>query len=169
MKHCRMASFASETDFLKSLKVLNDFADHDWDSATPMDLEKIEEIKKHRTRLRLYSWTGMAGALLGLSGGFFLQWYSAKVDMPLNIGGRPLNSWPTFVPITFILMVLSSAFFLFLTFLINMRFPQISHPWFGVPQFDLSQGRFFLIYDSYFQQENLFSHPEKIEEIPWEI
>src|SRR3954469_6949110 len=51
-----------------------------------------------------------AGALLGGLGGYFLQCYSAVIDFPVNIGGRPLDSWPMFVPVTFEMAVLGGAF-----------------------------------------------------------
>ena len=50
-----------------------------------------------------------AGALAGGAGGYFLQWYTAVVDYAINVGGRPLHSWPMFVPVTFELTILGGA------------------------------------------------------------
>jgi Protein of unknown function (DUF3341) len=85
------------------------------------------------------------GGLLGGIGGFFMQWYSAVVDYPLNIGGRPLNSWPMFVPVTFELTVLCAALAAFITVIVGSRLPDLAHPLFETADFDLAtRNRFFL-------------------------
>jgi len=85
------------------------------------------------------------GALLGGIGGYFLQWYSAVVDFPVNIGGRPLNSWPMFVPVTFEMAVLGGALAALISMLAANGLPKLRHPLFAVPEFDLAtRNRFFL-------------------------
>src|SRR4051812_31671296 len=74
-----------------------------------------------------------------------MQWYALAVDYPLDIGGRPLHSWPAFVPITFELTILSAALTGFFSVFILNRLPQPYHPTFNVPAFaQASQDRFFL-------------------------
>jgi len=86
---------------------------------------------------------GIGGLASGL-GAFFLQEYAAH-DYPLDVGGRPLNSWPAFIPITFELTVLGAALTGVLTFFILAGFPRLEHPVFGDPRFRrASQDRFFL-------------------------
>jgi hypothetical protein len=86
-----------------------------------------------------------AGALLGGVGGYFLQWYSAVIDFPLNIGGRPLDSWPMFVPVTFEMAVLGGAFAALISMFAANGLPKLRHPLFAVPEFDLAtRNRFFL-------------------------
>ena len=86
-----------------------------------------------------------AGALAGGVGGFFLQCYSAVVDYALIIGGRPFDSWPMFVPVTFEMAVLGAAFAAVLAMLIGSGLPRLRHPMFDAPDFDLAmRNRFFL-------------------------
>jgi hypothetical protein len=67
------------------------------------------------------------------------------VDYPLNIGGRPLNSWPMFMPVTFELTVLFAACFAFCAVVFGSGLPRLRHPVFGAPDFDLAmRNRFFL-------------------------
>lgn len=85
------------------------------------------------------------GGLVGGAGAYAMQWYSATMDYPLNIGGRPLHSWPMFVPVTFEMTVLGAALAALATFLIGSRLPRLHHPIFSAPDFDLaSRDRFFL-------------------------
>ncbi len=74
-----------------------------------------------------------------------MQWYSAAVSYPLNVGGRPLHSWPMFVPITFELTVLFAAIAGVVGMLAMNGLPRPHHPVFNAPEFKLaSQTRFFL-------------------------
>jgi ActD protein len=89
--------------------------------------------------------TTLAGGVLGGAGAYFLQWYTAVIDYPINAGGRPLHSWPSFIPATFELTVLGAALAAFAGFLLLSGLPQLNHPVFDVPDFDLaSKNRFFL-------------------------
>ena len=86
----------------------------------------------------------VAGLLGGL-GGFFMQWYSAVISYPINSGGKPLNSWPAFIPVTFELTVLAGAVIGFIGLLALNGLPRLYHPVFNVREFDLaSRNRFFL-------------------------
>jgi hypothetical protein len=87
----------------------------------------------------------LAGGLVGGAGAYFLQWYTAVIDYPINVGGRPLHSWPSFIPATFELAVLGAALAAFFGFLFLCRLPRLNHPLFDLPDFDLaSRNRFFL-------------------------
>jgi len=87
----------------------------------------------------------LIGGLAGGAVGFGMQYWTMAFDYPLNVGGRPYNSWPVFVPIAFELLVLVASFAAFLGMLFLNGLPKLHHPVFNVPGFErASQDRFFL-------------------------
>ena len=87
----------------------------------------------------------LLGGIAGGVGTYFLLWYSAVVDYPFNIGGRPLHSWPSFIPPTFEITVLGAAFAAVIGMLVMNGLPRLRHPLFDMPEFDLAtRNRFFL-------------------------
>ena len=88
----------------------------------------------------------LLGAGLGGAGTYALEWYSAVVDYPLNVGGRPFFSWPAFVPAALEMTLLGAALFGFIALLRASSLPRVVHPLFDVPAFDrASSDRFFLL------------------------
>jgi hypothetical protein len=113
------------------------------DAYTPFPVHGLAEAMGRRgIRLPLVV---LAGGLIGAIGGFLLQAYSNVFDYPMNIGGRPLFSWPAYIPITFELMVLAAVFAAVFGMLALNGLPQPHHPVFNAPNFELaSRTHFFL-------------------------
>jgi Alternative complex III, ActD subunit len=113
------------------------------DAYSPFPVDGLAEaIGFHHTRVPLIV---LIGGILGCLGGFYLQYWVSVLDYPINVGGRPLNSWPSFIPVTFELTILLAALSAFLGVLALNRLPMPYHPVFNVERFELaSRNRFFL-------------------------
>ena len=110
---------------------------------SPYPIEELSEaIGFTHTSLPLIVFIG--GVLGGIAG-FGMQYWMEVIDYPLNVGGKPYNSWPAFIPITFECIVLAAAFSAVLGMLILNKLPQPYHPVFNAPNFALAtRDRFFL-------------------------
>ena len=117
------------------------------DAYTPFPVHGLSEaVGFHRTRLPLIV---LLGGLAGAATGFGMQYYFSVIDYPMNIGGRPLNSWPYFIIITFELTILFAGFAAVLGMLGLNGLPQPYHPLFNMPNFELaSKTHFFLCIES---------------------
>ena len=113
------------------------------DAYAPYSVEGLADaLGFHHNRVPLLA---LLGGIVGGSGIYALQWYSAVLDYPINSGGRPLDSWPVFIIPTFELAVLGAALAAFVGMLVLNGLPRLNHPIFNAPQFDLaSRNRFFL-------------------------
>jgi hypothetical protein len=118
------------------------------DAFTPFPIEELSEALGWRTRGRLPKLVLMGG-VAGAAAGYGLQYYAAVIAYPVNVGGRPLHSWPSFIPITFEMMILFAALTAVLGMLALNGLPRPYHPVFNAPGFALaSSDRFFLCIES---------------------
>jgi hypothetical protein len=115
-----------------------------WDVYGPAPLEGI--VHAAPTRRGIVITTIMvAAAVIGACWGYFLQYWDAVIDFPINVGGRPLNGWPGFVPSAWEICALFTVYGGFFAFLATCRLPRLHQPIFAAPRFErATQDRFFV-------------------------
>jgi hypothetical protein len=138
-----MAEFEDTDQLLKAAESAYAEGYRCMDAYTPFPVEGLAEaIGFHKTYVPLVC---LIGGLTGCIGGFFLQWWPNVIGYPLNIGGKPFNSWPSFIPITFEMTVLFAGLSTVFGMLALNGLPTPYHPVFNAPRFELaSRNRFFL-------------------------
>ena len=141
--HGIMAEFANPEQLIAATRAAYNAGYRRMDAYTPYAVEGLAEALGFvRTRVPLIV---LVGGIIGAVTAYAMQWYSSVVDYPLNVGGRPLHSWPAFIPITFELTVLFAAIAGLIGMLWLNGLPRPYHPVFNAPEFKLaSQTRFFL-------------------------
>ena len=154
-----MAEFDNPTALVAAARRTHEAGYRRINGYSPYPIEELDEaIGFTRTTLPLIV---LAGGILGGLGGFFMQYWMEVIDYPLNVGGKPFNSWPAFIPITFETTVLCAAFAAVLGMLVLNKLPQPYHPVFNVPNFAMAtRDRFFLAIEA---NDPKFKHDEVIE------
>jgi hypothetical protein len=138
-----LAEFDNPTDLVRAVRRAREDGYRRLDAFSPYPVEELAEaLEFRRTRIPLVIFVG---GVVGCVGGYLLQIYCAAWDYPINVGGRPLNSWPAFIPVMFELTVLVAALSAVLGLLGLCGLPRPHHPLFNVPRFALvTRDRFFL-------------------------
>jgi hypothetical protein len=113
------------------------------DTFTPFPIHELDAaLKLPRTKL---PWLVLGGGIAGMAAGFALQYWASVIQYPLNIGGRPLASWPAFIVPSYELTILFAALTAVIGMIALNGLPMPYHPVFNVPQFSsASADRFFL-------------------------
>jgi hypothetical protein len=141
--HGLMAEFDNPSALVRAARTAHEAGYRRMDAYSPFPIEELADaLGFHHTRLPLIV---LLGGLIGGLGGFWMQYWCMAIDYPLNVGGRPLNSWPAFIPVTFELTILGAALAAVFGLLGLNRLPLPYHPVFNVERFALaSTDRFFL-------------------------
>jgi len=119
------ASFLSPTELYDACEKVRDQGFQKWDAHTPFPVHGLE--KAMGLRPSVLPWISVSMAFIGGVSAFTLQWWTAAVDYPVVISGKPLFSWQAFIPVTFEITILLCAFgTVFGMFALN-RLPQLYH------------------------------------------
>jgi hypothetical protein len=138
-----MAEFENPTALVAAARAAREKGYRRLDAYTPFAIEELSDaLHLHHNKLPLIV---LLGGILGGLTGFLLQYYVTVIYFPINIGGRPLDSWPAYIIITFELTILFASIAAVLGMLALCGLPMPYHPTFNVPRFALaSRNRFFL-------------------------
>jgi hypothetical protein len=168
-----MAEFATPDELLEAARAAHRAGYTRMDAYSPYPVEGLAEaIGFRQTRIPMVV---LIGAIIGAVGGYFMQWFSSVHHYPMNIGGRPYNSWPAFIPITFECAILLAAAGAVFGMLALNGLPTPYHPLFNVPDFArASRDRFFLCIettDPKFERQRVEAflaglNPMQIAEVP---
>jgi Alternative complex III, ActD subunit len=168
-----MAEFEQPEDLIRAAHRAHEAGYRKMDAYTPFPIEEVSEaVGHHHTIL---PWIVLGGGIFGCVSGFMLQYWVSVIAYPINVGGRPFNSWPSFIPVTFEMTVLFAALSAVFGMILLNRLPEPHHPVFNVGRFALaSSNRFFLCIEAedarYNQEETRRfleqQNPYQISEVP---
>lgn len=137
------AHFADPQLLLEAARALQGHARLRLEAYTPHYVHGLREaLGQPKSRL---SWYVFACAVAGAHTAYAMQWGYNLLDYPMDIGGRPLHSWPAFVPITFELLVLFASVGAFVGVMVAARLPRLNHPDFEIPGFDRASSDGYLL------------------------
>ena len=169
-----IAEFTEPQELLDAANKAREAGYTELDAYSPFPIHGLAEaIGFHHSRL---SAVVLGGGIIGGLSGFFMCWYANVVWYPLNIGGKPFNSWPAWIPITFECTILFAAFAAVLGMLGLNGLPMPYHPVFNVPRFDqASRDKFFLVIqarDPKFDIDAVWKFleslgPREVTDVPW--
>ena len=143
-----LAEFETAEDLLRATRRAYAAGYRAMDAYSPFPVEGLTDALGWRTNA--IPLIGFFGGLTGALTGIGMQYWIHAVALPINVGGRPLDSWPSFVPVTFELAVLFSALSMVAGLFILNGHPEPYHPVFNVLAFGrASRDRFFLCIESH--------------------
>lgn len=141
--HGMVAEFAASHQLVEAVRAAREAGYRRMEAYAPFPMAELAALLGCRTSI-----VPVIAATAALVGGgltFLAQYWMNAIDYPLNVGGRPLNSWPAFIPATISVSALWLAVAAFVTMLVRCRLPRLEHPVFDVPGFErASEDRFFL-------------------------
>ena len=167
-----LAEYADGETLLAAIAIAQADGFTKMEAYTPLPMHEVAHALGHENHLPKLV---LAGGITGAVVGFGMQYYAAVIHYPINVGGRPLDSWPSFIPVTFELTILFAALTAVLGMLALNGLPRPHHPVFSVPGFEFaSRDRFFLLvlhYDPAFDADKALAtlgatHALSVQEVP---
>lgn len=141
-----LAEFSSADDLLAAVRAARSANYSKLEAYTPHPIERVSHELGHKNYLPLVV---LCGGALGALTGFALQYYASVISYPVHVGGKPLNSWPSFIIVSFELTILFAAAAAVLGMFALNKLPQPYHPVFNAPIFELaSRNRYFLLIEA---------------------
>jgi hypothetical protein len=171
--HGVLAEFESPVALVQAARRARAAGYRKLEAYTPFPIEELNEALAYH-----HSWVPhivLAGGLLGALGGFALCYWTSVIAYPMNIGGRPFNSWVSFIPVTFECTILAASLSAVVGMLALNGLPMPHHPVFNVERFaHASRDRYFLCIqadDPRFDREATRSflaslHPSEVADVP---
>jgi hypothetical protein len=146
--HGLLAEFSEADDLLTAAREAHRAGYQRLDAFSPFPVPGVFEALGGQRG----SWIPIAvllGGIVGAVSGYALQYWVSVIHYPLNVGGRPLHSWPAFIPVTFELGILFGALTGVVSMLALNGLPRPNHPLFDVPGFErATRDRFFLLIEA---------------------
>ncbi|RMH19979.1 MAG: DUF3341 domain-containing protein [Acidobacteria bacterium] len=143
-----LAEFDAPQALIAALEAVREKGYRKLDAFTPFPIPKVSElvVDHRKSKVPLIV---LCGGLLGAATALAMQTWISVVDYPLNVGNRPLFSWPAFIPVTFELLVLFAAFSAVFGMFILNGLPRPHHPVFNVERFErATTDRYFLLIEA---------------------
>ena len=140
--------FETPAALIETARTLREMGFHALDAYTPCPVEGLDDILDPGPHVALPLLVA-AGALAGAAFGYFIQYWDEVLSYPLNVGGRPHNSWPAFIVSAFELTLLFAVAAGFFGLWLLCRLPRLYHPVFNAEGFEqASRDRFLLCVES---------------------
>jgi hypothetical protein len=119
------------------------------DVLSPVPIDGITEHLRPAPSANPIGAVIVAAGILGALAAYVMEWYSAVIDFPLLSGGRPLNSWPAFLPVPYEAAILSAGVTGILAWLWMCGLPRPHHPLFESIAVERAvQDRYFLVFSA---------------------
>lgn len=171
-----MAQFPSSAALVAAARAAHEAGYRRFDAYSPFPLPELFPVAAagwSASLLRMAAFLALVGAA---GGGYLLQYWTSAVDYPINVGGRPLHSWPLFLPSAVLLGILGGAVAAAVGMMVLCGLPRLYHPVFNDPHFArTTEDSFYLCIlsaDPRFDPERTRAFlatlaPERLEEVPW--
>jgi len=141
-----LAEFDSPRQILAAAHQVHNAGYRKVEAYSPYPIEELWEVLEHKSKV---PWIVLGGGVSGAVLGFSLCYWVSTMAYPLNVGGRPWNSWPAFIPVTFECTILLSALSAVMGMLALNGLPLPHHPVFNVDRFAFaSRDRYYLLIEA---------------------